>query len=139
MNRKFLIAWLVVFIAWFLGSFVVHGLLLSADYRALGGLFRGDADAQKYFPLMILAHVMLAGAFTWIYARGVEAKPWVGQGVRFGVAVAFLTAVPTYTIYYAVQPMPAHVVLKQILFDGVLMIILGVIAGWLYRGGKGLN
>lgn len=136
MNRKFIIAWIVILIAWFLGSFLVHGVLLGADYKALGALFRTDADAQQYFPLMILAHVLLAGAFTWIYARGVEAKPWLGQGVRFGVAVAFLTTIPTYLIYYVVQPMPAAVVAKQIVFDTLLMVILGVIAGWLYRGGK---
>jgi hypothetical protein len=136
MNRKFIIAWIVILIAWFLGSFLVHGVLLAADYKALGALFRTDADAQQYFPLMILAHVLLAGAFTWIYARGVEAKPWLGQGVRFGVAVAFLTSIPTYLIYYVVQPMPAAVVAKQIVFDSLLMVILGVIAGWLYRGGK---
>jgi hypothetical protein len=136
MNRKFIIAWIVILVAWFLGSFLVHGVLLGADYKALGALFRTDADAQQYFPLMILAHVLLAGAFTWIYARGVEAKPWLGQGVRFGVAVAFLTTIPTYLIYYVVQPMPAAVVAKQILFDSLLMVVLGVIAGWLYRGGK---
>jgi hypothetical protein len=136
MNRKFIIAWIVILVAWFLGSFLVHGVLLGADYKALGALFRTDADAQQYFPLMILAHVLLAGAFTWIYARGVEAKPWLGQGVRFGVAVAFLTTIPTYLIYYVVQPMPAAVVAKQIVFDSLLMVILGVIAGWLYRGGK---
>jgi hypothetical protein len=136
MNRKFIIAWIVILVAWFLGSFLVHGVLLGADYKALGALFRTDADAQQYFPLMILAHVLLAGAFTWIYARGVEAKPWLGQGVRFGVAVAFLTSIPTYLIYYVVQPMPAAVVAKQIVFDSLLMVILGVIAGWLYRGGK---
>lgn len=136
MNRKFIIAWIVILIAWFLGSFLVHGVLLGADYKALGALFRTDADAQQYFPLMILAHVLLAGAFTWIYARGVEAKPWLGQGVRFGVAVAFLTTIPTYLIYYVVQPMPAAVVAKQIVFDSLLLVILGVIAGWLYRGGK---
>jgi hypothetical protein len=136
MNRKFIIAWIVILIAWFLGSFLVHGVLLAADYKALGALFRTDADAQQYFPLMIFAHVLLAGAFTWIYARGAEAKPWLGQGVRFGVAVAFLTTIPTYLIYYVVQPMPAAVVAKQIVFDSLLMVILGVIAGWLYRGGK---
>ena len=136
MNRKFIIAWIVILIVWFLGSFLVHGVLLGADYKALGALFRTDADAQQYFPLMILAHVFLAGAFTWIYARGVEAKPWLGQGVRFGVAVAFLTTIPTYLIYYVVQPMPSAVVAKQIVFDSLLMVILGVIAGWLYRGGK---
>jgi hypothetical protein len=82
---------------------------------------------------MILAHVIMAGAFVWIYARGVEAKPWVAQGVRFGVAVALLMIVPTYMIYFVVQPMPGDVVIKQIVFDGVLMVILGMIVAWLYR------
>jgi hypothetical protein len=136
MNRKFVIAWIVLFVAWFLGSFVVHGVLLHADYLRLGMLFRAPADSQRYFPLMILAHVMLAGAFAWIYARGVEPKPWLGQGVRFGIAVAFLTTIPTYLIYFVVQPMPVETVVKQIVFDGVLMVILGVLAGWLYRDSK---
>jgi hypothetical protein len=134
MNKKFLIAWVVLFIAWFIGSFVVHGVLLSADYMQLTSLFRTDADAQKYFPLMVLAHVILAGAFVWIYARGVEAKPWLAQGVRFGIAVALLTIVPSYLIYFVVQPMPASVVIKQIVFDGILLVILGMIVAWLYRG-----
>ncbi|MGO9803740.1 MAG: hypothetical protein ACLPTM_08590 [Steroidobacteraceae bacterium] len=136
MNRRFIIAWIVVLIAWFLGSFVVHGVLLSADYMALGPLFRTPADSQRYFPLMILAHVMLAGAFVWIYARGVESKPWLGQGVRFGIAVAFLTSIPTYLIYFVVEPMPGGVVVRQIIFDTVLIVILGAITGWLYRDGK---
>jgi len=136
MNKRFLIAWAVVLIAWFCGSFLVHGVLLGPDYKGLGALFRTDADAQAYFPLMLLAHLMLAGAFVWIYARGVEAKPWLGQGLRFGIAVAFLTTIPTYTIYFVVQPMPGAVVVKQILFDSALMLVLGAITGWLYRGGK---
>jgi hypothetical protein len=133
MNKKFLIAWLVLFIAWFIGSFVVHGVLLHSDYAQLSNLFRAESDQPKYFPLMILAHVLLAGAFVWIYARGVESKPWTLQGVRFGVAVALLTIVPTYLIYFVVQPMPGGVVIKQIVFDGVLMVILGMIVAWLYR------
>ncbi len=82
--KKFLIAWAVMFVAWFLGSYLVHGVLLRADYMALTGLFRSDADAAPLFPFMILAHLLLSGAFVWIYARGVEARPWAAQGVRFG-------------------------------------------------------
>jgi len=133
MSKKFIIAWIVLFVAWFLGSFVVHGLLLSSDYMHLNNLFRTEGDQQKYFPLMILAHVILSGALVWIYARGAEAKPWMAQGVRFGIAVALLTTVPTYMIYFVVQPMPGSVVIKQIVFDGVLMVILGIIVAWLYR------
>ena len=133
MNKKFFIGWIVIFVAWMAGSFVVHGVLLHDDYAKLPNLFRPEAEAQKYFPLMILAHVILAGAFVWIYARGVEVKPWLPQGIRFGVAIALLTIVPTYMIYYVVQPMPGSHVVKQILFDGILMLILGVIAAFLSR------
>ena len=83
MSKKFFVAWVVLFVSWFLGSFVVHGVLLRSDYMQLTNLFRTEGDEQKFFPLMILAHVILSGAFVWIYARGVEAKPWLLQGVRF--------------------------------------------------------
>lgn len=73
-NKKFVIGWVVIFIAWFLGSFVVHGVLLHSDYMQVPNLFRTEADAHEYFPLMILAHVILSGALVWIYARGAEAK-----------------------------------------------------------------
>jgi hypothetical protein len=133
MNKKLIIAWIVIFVAWLMGSFVIHGVLLQPDYMQLTGLFRSDGDQQKYFPFMILAHVILSGAFVWIYARGAEAKPWMTQGLRFGIAVSLLTSVPTYMIYFVVQPMPGNVVVKQIIFDSALMIILGTIVAWLYR------
>ena len=133
MNRTFFVAWIVVFIVWMAGSFVVHGVLLHDDYAKLAGLFRPEAESQRYFPFMIFAHVLLAGAFAWIYLRGVEAKPWAGQGARFGVAVALLTVVPTYLIYYVVQPMPGVVVVKQIVCDTVLIVLLGLVAGFVAR------
>jgi hypothetical protein len=133
MNRKFFIAWIVIFVVWMVGSFVVHGVLLHDDYAKLPSLFRPEAEAQQYFPLMIVAHIILAGAFAWIYSRGVEATPWLPQGIRFGLAIALLTVVPTYMIYYVVQPMPGLHVIKQIVFDGILILILGVIAAFIYR------
>lgn len=133
MNRKFLIAWAAVFVVWMAGSFVIHGLLLHADYAALPALFRTEADSQRLFPLMLLAHVIMSGAFVWIYARGAEARPWAGQGVRFGIAVALLATVPTYLIYYVVQPMPGGVVTRQVVFDGILDIFLGLVAAFVYR------
>ncbi len=116
MNKKLALAWLVVFIA-----------------KSLSNLFRPEAEAQKYFALMLLAHVMLSGAFTWIYARGVEPKPWLGQGIRYGIAIALLTVVPTYLIYYVVQPLPGMLVVKQIVFDGILMLVLGAVVAFMYR------
>jgi hypothetical protein len=48
MNNKFVIAWSVLFVAWFMGSFVVHGVLLRSGYMQLTSLFRPEGDQQKY-------------------------------------------------------------------------------------------
>jgi hypothetical protein len=133
MNKSFFIGWIVIFVAWMVGSFLVHGTLLHDDYMQLPNLFRPEEEAQKYMPLMILAHVILSGAFVWIYSRGISPASWLGQGVRFGVAVALLTIVPTYIIYYVVQPLPSSLVVKQIIFDGILLVVLGVIVAFVYR------
>ena len=132
MDRRFCIAWVVLFVAWMAGSFVVHELLLHADYAQLPTLFRPEEDAQRHMPLMLLAHVIMAGAFVWIYARGTENKPWLGQGLRYGLAAALLV-VPIYVIYYVVQPMPGDLAVKQVVFDGIVILVLGAIVAWLYR------
>jgi hypothetical protein len=133
MNKRFFIACVAVFVVWMAGDFVVHGVLLHADYAKVPHLFRPETEAQRYFPLMIVAHIIMAAAFTWIYTRGVEAKPWVGQGLRFGAAIALLTIVPWYTIYYVVQPMPGVHVVKQIVFSGILILVLGTVVAFVYR------
>ena len=133
LDKRFVIAWIVLFVVWFVGSFVVHGILLRADYMQVSNLFRPQEEGGKFFPLMILAHLLLAGSFIWIYQRGRENKPWLGQGVRFGIAVALLTIVPTDIIYYVVQPMPGATVVKQMVFDGCLVVILGVVAAFMLK------
>lgn len=134
MNKTFWIATLVIFVLWMAGGFVIHGMLLHDEYAGLPNLFRPEAEAQQHFHLMLLAHAIMAGAFVWIYARGVEAKAWLGQGLRYGLAIALLTIVPLYTIYYVVQPIPGMMAVRQILFDGILTLILGAAVAFLYRG-----
>ncbi len=112
-------------------GFIVHGWLLAPDYMKLAALFRSPADAQGYFGFMILAHVLIGIGFTWIYRAGREARPFLAQGVRFGLAVAVLTVIPTYLIYYAVQPMPGDVVVKQIVLDTISMVLMGIVCAWI--------
>lgn len=127
MNKQFFICWIVIFIVWMLGSFLVHGLLLSDSYSQLPNLFRTDEESQQYFHFMILAHILMSGAFVWIYQRGVSNAPAVGQGLRYGIAIACLTVIPMYMIYYVVQPMPGSHVIQQMIYDGLLVMVLGVI------------
>jgi hypothetical protein len=41
--------------------------------------------------------------------------------------------VPTYLIYYAVQPLPGALVVKQIVFDAIGLLVFGIVVAWLYR------
>lgn len=133
MNKKFFVSWLVVFVVWMAGSFFVHGLLLKDEYATLPNLYRTETETQELFPLMLLAHVVMAGAFVWIYQRGQEAKPWLAQGLRFGVAIALLVTIPLYVIYYVVQPLPVDLVIGQIVYDTILVLILGIVAAFLSK------
>ena len=69
----------------------------------------------------------------WIYFQGKEDKPWLMQGVRFGIAVALLTVIPMYLIYYVVTPIVFAVVIKQIVFDGIRVVLMGVVLAWINR------
>lgn len=133
MNKNFLISWAVVFIVWMAGSFVVHGVFLEQMYATLPNLYRSETDTQALSYLVLIAHLIMAGSFVWIYQRGAEDKPRVAQGLRFGLAIALLAAVPTYIMYYVVQPMPGRLAIQQMAGDGILLLILGVVAAFLNR------
>jgi hypothetical protein len=132
MNRKALVSVAATFVLSMSLGFAVHGMLLAQGYDATG-LFRGKQEAVAYFPWMILAHLLVAVGFVWIYLHGREDKPFLAQGVRFGAAVAVLMTIPTYLIHYAVQPMPGTIVVQQIVYDTVGVIVMGVVVAWLNR------
>ncbi len=131
MNAKFWMSAVLMGVLSLALGFVVHGWLLAPDYPRLSALFRGEADAQAFLPAMIVAHLLIGVGFTWIYLKGREAKPFLQQGVRFGLAVAVLATIPMYLIYFAVQPMPGNLVVKQMVFDTIAMVIMGVACAWI--------
>ncbi len=134
MSARFSISVVVMFVMAMAAGFVIHGMLLGPEYAKLTGLFRPETDQARYFPVMLLAHLSLAIGFAWIYIRGREpGKPFLGQGIRYGIAVAVLTTIPTYLIYLAVQPMPEAVVAKQIMFDAIGLLAMGVVVAWINR------
>lgn len=132
MDKRFWICGLVVSIAALLLGFIVHGLLLAPDYAALGAMYRSDVDSQRYMHWMLVAHVLIGYAMTWIHAQGFSGgKPSATQGLRFGLAMALFSVVPGYLIHYAVQPLPAALVAKQVAFGIVVMLLLGLLVAWL--------
>ena len=134
MNKQFLISCVVLFVVSMLLDFIVHAVLLQPDYARLPAMMRNEADAQRHFPAMLAAHVLIAVGVTAIYRRGREAgKSWVGQGVRFGLWFALAACVPGFLIYYAVQPLGLILTVKQVILGGIATVLLGITAAALNK------
>ena len=136
MNKQFVLSVVVLFVVTMLLGMLVHGMLLHGDYDKLAGkVYRTPGDAEGHFLYMILAHVSMAVGITWVYRQGRTAAPWLGQGVRFGLALWVLMSIPMYLIYFAVLPLPSDMVAKQVAFDLIGNVVVGIVAAFMNRGG----
>ncbi|MCR6662724.1 MAG: DUF1761 family protein [Luteimonas sp.] len=132
MDKRFWVCGVVMFFAAMLLSFIVHALLLGADYEALGAMYRDADGGRQHFPWILLAHALLGFAMTWVFAHGfASTEPTLRQGLRFGLAMALFSTIPGYLIQYAVQPLPPMLVAKQVLFGTLSMLVLGALLAWL--------
>jgi drug/metabolite transporter (DMT)-like permease len=140
MDKRFWICGILVSIAAMLLDWLIHGVLLMGDYNALApGIMRTLEDQAHYMPWMLAAHLLIGFGLTWLYRKGIDSgRPALGQGLRFGAAVAVMATIPGYLIYYAVQPLPAALVHKQMLYSTVAMLLLGLLLAWLNPGRKTL-
>ena len=94
---------------------------------------RPPAEAQRIIGYLILAQAIFGVAFAWVYFQGKEDKPWLTQGIRFGIAIAALTVIPTYLIYHVVTPVPFALALKQIVYDTIRVVLMGIVLAWINR------
>ncbi len=131
MDKKFVVSIVLVFVVLVLLSYLVHGVLLMEEYNASApGVWRSLPDMQQHHLVLYVAQFLAAGAIVWIYRRGRETKPFVGQGLRFGVALAVLLSVSTYLIYFAIQPITWSLASKQIVYDSCAMLLVGILVAW---------
>jgi hypothetical protein len=138
MDKKFLISGVAASLLIIILSYVVHAVLLTGDYMNYKNLFRTEEEAMGNMPWMILAHVIMGFSLAWIYKKGLEpGSPWLPQGIRFGIAVIMLVTVPWYLVYYSVQPWGRRVTVKQIVFDGIMLMIVSLVTAFIYREPSG--
>lgn len=129
--KKLLLTIIVVFVVANLTGFFIHAIWLRQDYMVVAQHYR--PEGQEKMVWIILAYLAFAIGSVLVYAKGVENKPWLGQGVRFGILMCLVLTVPSFFIAYAVQPVPTILMAKQVFYEGVDKILLGIITAALYR------
>ena len=130
-TKRLILAIIVVFVVANLTGFLIHAYLLKADYMLIAEHYRPVGQEKMVF--ICLAYLAFAVGSVIVYAKGIEDKPWLEQGVRFGILMALILAIPSFFIAYAVQPVPSALMVKQIMFETVDKVFLGIVTAAIYR------
>jgi hypothetical protein len=96
--KKLVLMIIVVFVVANLTGFFIHAVLLAPDYMAVKEHYRPEGQEKMLW--IILAYLAFAVGSVIVYAKGVENKPWLGQGIRFGILMWLILAVPSFFIAY---------------------------------------
>lgn len=132
MDKRFWICGIVVGMAALSCGFLVHGLLLRADYQALAALYRSPEEANARAAWILPAYALLGLSMTWLYRRMPASDDVdLARGARFGLAVALASCVPWHMLAFVGQPLPLSLMLRQVAFDAAAMVLLGMLLAWL--------
>lgn len=131
-HKRFWICCLVMSMAALTLGFLVHGVLLRADYLALAALYRPADDASSRAGWILAAYASIGIGMTWLYLRlPAPERHGPRSGMRFGLAVAMVSFLPWHLLAYVGQPLPASLTMKQVMLDTVAMLLLGLLLSWL--------
>lgn len=137
--KKYALAVVSSYVVMMLLGFLLHGVALKESYAsAPAGLLRSDPEFMARFHWLALGYLIFALAATWIYAYGVENKPWLAQGVRYGLALWALAALMPNFVMFATQPWPRAIMIRATLADLVITVAAGLTIAAVYRGSAGI-
>jgi archaellum biogenesis protein FlaJ (TadC family) len=128
--KKTILAMVVGCVVQLGGLFLIHGVWLKPDYLETAALWRAQqASVARVWAMLLGTLIYVVGAVL-IYVRGREEKPWIGQGVRFGILLAMVVVVYSSLSGWVILPVPHLLVEKWIISESLLAVVLGlVIAG----------
>ena len=131
---KFVVRTLVVAIAMFALGYVGHQLLLGRDYVSIEPIMRSKEDMQAHMGFAVISCLAFSGAFVWIYSQLRGGGAWVGQGIRFGIAIWVVADVPLYLTNYTIEPWPGVFVAKILAWELLAAVMLGILIAALAKG-----
>lgn len=125
---------IAVFVVIFVIELIVNGVLLDGIYKQTASVWRPEADIEKMMWLFWVGYLIFAPVFVTIYAKGYEVgKSNIGQGLRYGIYMGLLIAIPMNLGWYAVLPIPAALSVYWMIAGMVEMIAAGIVVSLIYR------
>ncbi len=131
--KKLVIAIVAAYIVLMATNYLVHSVWLMPDYDAIPDTHRTAEQIMHHFWAMALGQFFFAAMFAYIYTRGRESRPWMEQGIRYGIVMTFMTVVPYSLSEYTVYNVPHLLALKWMIAGGIQLLILGLIVAAIFK------
>jgi hypothetical protein len=113
---------------------IFFGVIMGADYQPFRGTLLRAMNTPEWPAIFLpVAHLSFVSAFVWIYVRVVRPGPQLRQGVALGVMAWLMCQLPQWLIWYAEQPWPGRLIVKQLALDLVSALAVGVVVSLMYR------
>ena len=131
MNKKFWIAFIVVFIAMSVLSLIIHSVILGPVYQsdAMKNIWRTDMMSKMW--IFYLVYLFVSFFFVLIFSKGYTGKG-IMEGFRYGIYTGFLMSVPMAYSTYAMIPLPYSVAVQWLIYGLIQYIILGILVSLVY-------
>jgi hypothetical protein len=130
--KRLILAVVVVFVGYWLTSFLIHGLWLNSIYKDTMSLWRSEAEMQRHMGWMFLGQLLWSVAFVLIWSKGIPAVNSLGRSCLYGLVMGLFSQANSL-IMYTVQPLPGHLVAKWVVAGLVQGVLLGALVFFIGR------
>ena len=130
MFKKVLINALLIFIAWTIIDFLVHGLYLKEAYEQTASLWRPMEEAKMGLNAVVVLVVSLI--FTLIYVLLIDRKS-MSNALIFGLLLGISAGMSMGYGFYSFSPVPYHMAATWFVTSVVEGLVGGLILGLLAK------
>jgi len=130
MIKRIVLAVVVVFVAWSVMDFVIHGVILAQTYKDTAPLWR--PMEQMKMGLMRVVVLIASVVFVCLYAFFVGKKS-VSTAVKFGLLFGLGTGISMGYGTYAVMPIPYKIAITWFLGTVAETTAAGMLVGLIVK------
>ena len=134
-TKKMILAWLGAFVVMFLLSGVWHDPLMG-EYNAVNYSEVILPDEDFSLPLIAVGYMIQAFLLAYIFPIGFGGGSAVKEGLRFGVILGSLFALPGAFIFAAVYKMPLEANIIDAIYHIVEFSVGGIVIAKIYGSGS---
>jgi hypothetical protein len=130
MNKRLWIGFVAVFVTTQIVEGILNFYLLDPIYSSYSYIWRPIAEMKLW--MLPVTGMFFSFFFVFIFSKGYEGKG-VTEGIRYGLYVALMVALPHAYGNYALMQIPYSLALQWFLYWSLEYVIAGAILSGVFR------